>query len=104
MRGTRRRGRSGPTKGRPGHDLSQAARDRPRCRTPEEDTSMRDDVRDESCPPMRELLDAVSLVVTCRAQGADVVLDPESDGGVCVRGAHLVERLMPDIRSLGPAL
>ena len=65
---------------------------------------MRDDVRDESCPPMRELLDAVSLVVTCRAQGADVVLDPESDGGVCVRGAHLVERLMPDIRSLGPAL
>jgi len=65
---------------------------------------MRDDVRDENCVPMRELLDAVSLVVACRGTGADVVLDPESDGELCVRGADLVEHLMPDIRSLGPAI
>ena len=65
---------------------------------------MRDDVRDETCLPMRELLDALSLVVACRGNGADVVLAPDFDEGLCVRGAHLVGHLMPDTRSLRPAI
>ncbi len=67
-------------------------------------TSMRNDVRDESRLPMRALLDALSLVVACRGNGADVVLAPDFDEGLSVRGAHLVGHLMPDIRSLRPAI
>src|SRR5262249_5300416 len=78
--------------------------DHPGHSTPERGASMRNDVRDRTCLPMRELLDAISLVAACRSQGADVVLDPDSDGGFAVRGAHLVQHLVPDIRSLGPAI
>ena len=79
--------------------VGKPRRDSPRVTTPEDDTSM--SVRNETLLPMRELLDAVSLVVTCRRHGADVVVDPDSDGELCVRGAHLVEHLMAEGVRLG---